>query len=196
MRPYGSPKTLEKRRRRAVALLAPGLSLREVARRVQASGGSVSQWRQAWASGGEASLAAKPVPGRPRKLTDQPCQQLLQLLLKGARAYGFPNELWTLKRMATVIWLEFRVRYHPAHVWKVLRSWHWSCQVPERRAIQRDEQAIVRWQRYKGPAIKKSPKTWRPSRVPRRKRLSAHSHASSDLGACRPNTAHLLQRHT
>ena len=196
MRPYGSPKTLEKRRRRAVALLAQGLSLSEVARRVQASVGSVAQWRQAWASGGEAALAAKPVPGRPRKLTDQQCRQLLQLLLKGARAYGFPNELWTWKRMATVIWLEFRVRYHPSHVWQVLRSWHWSCQVPERRAIQRDEQAIAHWKRYQWPAIKKSPKTWCPSRVPRRERLSAHSHASSDLGACGPDTDHLLQLQT
>src|SRR5918999_3555824 len=80
MRPYGSPKSLEKRRRRAVALLAHGLSLSEVARRVQASVGSVSQWRQAWASGGEEALAAKPVPGRPRKLTDQQCQRLLPLL--------------------------------------------------------------------------------------------------------------------
>jgi hypothetical protein len=40
----------------------------------------VAQWRQACASGGEAALAAKPVPGRPRKLTDQQCQRLLPLL--------------------------------------------------------------------------------------------------------------------
>jgi transposase len=196
MRPYGSPKTLDKRRRRAMALLAQGLSLSEVARRVQASVGSVHQWRQTWAHGGEAALAARPVPGRPRQLTEQQGEQLLQLLLKGATAYGFPNELWTLKRIATVIWLEFRVRYHPSHVWKVLRSWQWSGQVPERRAIQRDEQAIAHWKRDKWPAIKKSPKTWRPSRVPRRERLSAHPHASSDLGAYGPDTNHLLQLQT
>jgi hypothetical protein len=47
MRPFGSPKTLERRRRRAVALLQQGLSVREVARRVQASVRSVSQWRNA-----------------------------------------------------------------------------------------------------------------------------------------------------
>jgi len=183
MRPYGSPKTLEKRRRRAIALLEQGLSLSEVARRVQASVGAVYQWQQAWAQGGEAALVAKPVPGRPRKLTAPQGEPWQQLLRQGARASGFPNERWTLKRMATVIWLEFRVRYHPSHVWKVLRRWRWSGQVPERRALQRDEQAIAPWKRYQWPAIKKSPKTWRPSRVPRRKRLSAHPHASSDLGA-------------
>ncbi len=115
MRPFGSPKTLERRRRRAVALLQQGVSLRAVARRVQASVSSVSQWRAAWQQGGDAALAPKPVPGPPPKLTDEQCARLVPLLLQGARAYGFPNELWTLKRIAAVIQVEFGVRYHPGH---------------------------------------------------------------------------------
>lgn len=167
MSPCGSPKTFERRRRRAVALLQQGVRLREVARRVQASVSSVSQWRAAWQQGGDAALAPKPVPGPPHKLTDEQCTRLVPLLLQGARAYGFPNELWPLKRIAAVIQVEFGVRYHPAHVWKLLRRLGWSCQVPEQRPIQRDEQAIAHGQRYKWPAIKKSPTTWRPSRLPR-----------------------------
>lgn len=147
MKPFGSPKTLERRRRRAVALLQQGLSLREVARRVQASVSSVYQWRQAWQTGGDAALAPNPVPGRPRQLTDEQRAQLLQLLLQGARAHGFSNELCTLKRIAAVIQVHFGVRYHPAHVWKILRGLGWSCQVPERQPIQRDDQAIARWKR-------------------------------------------------
>lgn len=166
MRPYGSQKSLEKRRRRAVELLEYGISPREVARRLQASVGSVYRWRRAWTTNGEAILAAKPVPGAPRKLTDQQRAHLVHLLLKGARANGFPNELWTLNRIAAVIQVQFGVRYHPAHVWKLLRRLGWSCQVPERRAIQRDEQAIAHWKRYQWPAIKKSSTTWRPSRLP------------------------------
>jgi transposase len=166
MRPYGSPYTLERRRRRAVDLLAQGLSLREVARRVQASASSVYQWRQAWQQGGESALAPKPAPGRPRKLTDQQCEQVLQLLLQGARANGFPNELWTLKRIAAVIQVQFGVRYHPAHVWKILRRLGWSCQVPDQRPIQRNEQAIAHWKRYQWPAIKKSPPPGGAPRLP------------------------------
>jgi transposase len=166
MRPFGSPKTVERRRRRAIALLEQGLSLHEVARRVQASVGSVWQWRQAWRQGGETALAPKPAPGRPRRLTDEQCTQLGQLLLQGATAHGFANELWTLKRMAAVMQVQFGVRSHPAHVWKLLRRLGWSCQVPERRALQRDEQAIAHWQRSQWPAIKKSPTTWGPSRLP------------------------------
>src|SRR5215813_10130894 len=146
MRPFGSPKTLERRRRRAVALLQQGLSLHEVARRVQASVSSVSQWRAAWQQGGDAALAPKPV--------------------QGATAHGFANNLWTLKRIAAVIQVHFGVRYHPAHVWKLLRRLGWSCQAPERRALQRDEQAMAHGKRYTWPAIKKSPPTWGPSRLP------------------------------
>lgn len=116
--------------------------------------------------GGDAALGAKPVPGAPPQLTAEQHQQLLSLLLQGAKANGFPNELWTLKRIAAVIQVHYGVRYHPSHVWKLLRRLGWSCQVPEGRAIQRDEAAIARWRRYQWPALKKSPTTRRPPRLP------------------------------
>ena len=166
MRPYGSPQQLERRRKRAVGLLDKGLSLREVARRVGASPSSVSEWRDAYEAEGESGLAAKPVPGRPRKLDPAHYPSLWEILLDGASAYAYPNDLWTLERIATVIRREFGVKYHPSHVWKILRGAGWSCQVPERRAIQRDEGKIAHWQRYKWPAIKKSRKTWCPPRIP------------------------------
>jgi len=166
MRPPGSAKTLERRRRRAVELLKSGLTLQEVSHRVGSSLTSVWRWRQAVARGGLAAVAARPVPGRPPKLRKQQCRRLLALLLKGALAYGYPNELWTLKRIARVIQREFGVRYHPHHVWRVLRRLRWSCQVPERRPIQRDEQAIEHWKRYRWPHIKKGAKTWGPSGLP------------------------------
>lgn len=112
-------------------------------------------------------MQARPVPGRPCKLSEWERNRLLDVLLQGALAYGYPNELWTLKRIAAVIQKEFGVEHHPNHVWRILRNADWSCQVPERRAIQRDEQAIAHWKRYKWPQIKKSPKTWGPHRLPR-----------------------------
>jgi transposase len=158
---------LERRRQRAIALLKRGLSLNEVARRVGVSFSSVFRWQQAVVRDGPGAVKAKPVPGRPRKLQEDECQQLLTLLLKGALAYGFPNDLWTLKRVTGVIRKEFGVVYHPNHLWRLLRRVGWSCQVPERRAIQRDEEAITHWKRYKWPHIKKGATTWGPSRFPR-----------------------------
>lgn len=119
MRPSGASKTLE--RRRAVDLLVHGLSVREVARRLQASVRSVYQWQQAWRHGGTLALASKPAPGRPRQLTNVQCGEWLQLVLQGARTNGFAHELWTLKRIAAVMREQFGVCYHPVPVWKVLR---------------------------------------------------------------------------
>jgi transposase len=157
---------LEERRRRAMKLLRRGLKVVEVAAAVASSTSSVCRWKEALADHGPAALAAKPVPGRPRKLPKQQCQKLLDVLLMGALAYGYPNELWTLKRIARVILREFGVRYHPNHVWRILRDLRWSCQVPQRRPVQRDEAAIEHWKRYKWPHIKKGARTWGPSGLP------------------------------
>jgi transposase len=140
--------------------------MEEVSHRVGCSKASVCRWRQALAQGGAKALTAKPVPGRPRKLLEEHCRQLLAVLLKGAVAYGYPNELWTLDRIAEVIQREFGVDYHPNHVWRLLRQHCWSCQVPEWRAIQRDDTAIAHWKRYRWPHIKKGSRTWGPSGVP------------------------------
>ena len=153
---------MERRRQRAIALLERGMSLKEVARRVGASFSAVFRWQQAVVQDGPGALKAKPVPGRPRKLPEGERQRLLDLLLEGALAYGFPNELWTLKRIAQVIRNEFGIVYHPNHLWRLLRRAGWSCQVPERRAIQQNEEAIARWKRYKWPHIKKGATTWGP----------------------------------
>jgi len=166
MRPYGSPEALERRRRRGVALLKDGLSVAAVAKRLGASVRSVQRWQSAYRKGGRKALSAKPVSGRPPKLAPKDYPRLWEILLEGASASGFPNDLWTLKRMAYVIRKEFGVTYHPSHVWKVMRKARWSCQVPERRAIQRDEKAIEHWKRYRWPHIKKGARTQGPSGVP------------------------------
>lgn len=155
---------LERRRRRALALLKKGMSTTEVAERLGASRVSVYRWDRDAAENGPCALDAKPVAGRPRKLLESHYARLWEILLAGALAYGFPNDLWTLKRIASVIRDEFGVEYNPNYVWQILRREHWSCQVPERKAIQHNDEAIEHWKRYKWPAIKKNCKTWRPPR--------------------------------
>lgn len=157
MRPHGSPADLEARRRRAVALLDKGLGVREVARQIGCSPMSVSRWQAEVRARGPDALCPKPAPGRPPRVTARQRARLLTLLLKGATAHGFSTDLWTLPRVAEVIARTFGVRYHPAHVWKILRGEGWSCQKPERRARERDEAAIHRWRTDRWPHIKKRP---------------------------------------
>ena len=155
MRPHGSPADLEARRRRAVALLDKGLGVREVARQIGCSPMSVSRWQAEVRARGPDALRPKPAPGRPPRITARERAKLLRLLLKGATTHGFSTDLWTLPRVVAVIARTFGVRYHPAHVWKILRGAGWSCQKPERRARERDEGAIQRWRTERWPQIKK-----------------------------------------
>jgi transposase len=82
---------------------------------------------------------------------------LEQLLLKGARHYGFATELWTLARIVEVIRQHFEVTYDPSGVWHLLKRMGWSCQKPERRARERNDQAVVAWRKENWPRIKKRP---------------------------------------
>ena len=68
------------------------------------------------------------------------------LLLKGAKAHGWHNELGTAARVARLIDREFDLDSHPEHVRKVLRRrLGWTSQKPRRRARERDDQEVARW---------------------------------------------------
>jgi transposase len=167
MRPSGTPAQLEKRRRAAVQLLRGGRTLSAVAGQIHASVSSVFRWWQAYRREGRRGLRAKPAPGRPPGLSSVQRGKLVQLLVKGPLRAGYRTDLWTLARVAALIHREFGIRYHPGHVWKLLTSLGWSCQKPERRAVERDEAAIARWKHHEWPRIKKRRSTWRPSRLRR-----------------------------
>ncbi|MEK0340250.1 MAG: IS630 family transposase [Nitrosopumilus sp.] len=154
--PYtGSRKDAERRRMRGMTLLDQGWLQSEVARKLGVTPAAVSQWVKARDEGGEEALRAKPHPGRRPKLNDRQLQQLEKLLRRGPRKHGYPTELWTLKRVAEAIQKRFGVHYEPSGVWHVLNRMGWSCQKPERRARERDEDAIAQWRQKDWPRIKK-----------------------------------------
>jgi transposase len=107
--------------------------------------------------GGEEALKNRPRPGATPKLTAEQRAQIPVVLAQGAEAFGFRGDVWTGKRVATVIRREFGVRYHPNHVGKLLRAAGWSVQKPIERASQRNEAAIEAWQTERWPALKRGP---------------------------------------
>lgn len=147
---------LEERRRRAAALFKQGEPPAEVARRLEVSRQSATDWFHAWQAGGIAALRAVPT-GRPPLLTDKELKQVEKALLEGAHSHGFGSDLWTLARVAEVIKRETGVSYHPGHVWRVLRAMGWSLQKPARRAAERDEEAIATWLKETWPEVKRGP---------------------------------------
>ena len=114
------------------------------------------------ATGRDSGAGRPDPPGPPAKLTPVQLRQLERALFKGARGHGFDEELWTLRRVAEVIWRLAGVRYHPGHVWRILRGLGWSVQRPLRVAAERDEQAIARWVAEDWPAIKQTPTRAKP----------------------------------
>jgi len=154
MRPKGTKAALEQRRRTAIRLLRTH-GVREVARQVGASPGSVERWKAMYEAGGTAALRAKPDRGPTPKLTPAQQAALVTILLAGPTARGYPTALWPLARVAEVIAAEFGVTSHPSGVWLLLRRLGWSCQKPERRARERDAAAIARWRRVTWPKVKK-----------------------------------------
>jgi transposase len=153
---------LERRRRRALALLAAGDAPVDVARRLGVDRRSVRRWKAAYRRRGEPGLAATPVPGRPAKLTARQRTRLERLLLKGAEAAGFATPLWTCPRVATLIWQRFHVRYHVDHIGRLLHALNWSPQQPARRALERDEAAITAWVQTRWRQVKKTPRAATP----------------------------------
>jgi transposase len=152
-RPFGTPDELERRRRRAVSLLEQGERPTVIARFLGVHRSSVFRWQQRAQWGSEA-LAAQPHPHRPPQLTDAQLGELEQLLLQGAQAHGWLNALWTTERVGDLIYRHFAVRYHHDHVGRFLRQrLDWTPQKPERRARERDTEAILKWQSEEFPRI-------------------------------------------
>lgn len=193
MRPPGSPKQLEKRRLYAIKLRQSGKSLTDVARRTGVDRRSITRWQRRYRAQGRVGLQARPIPGRPVKLSRRQLQQLRCFLLKGALAYGFSADYWTLQRVKALIWKQFRVRYTPSALWYLLARFEWSCQEPQPRASQRDESEIARWKRSVWPQIKKRMGTPRTPCFYGRKWLLLDPASASHLGPQRPDSDHPLE---
>jgi transposase len=144
MRPEGSAAELERRRRRAVALVEAGESPSVVARILGVTPSSLRRWRRLTQQPN--GLAAKRALGPKPRLTDQQLATLEVLLREGAVAHGWPNHLWTAKRVAVLIQRHLGIRYHPDHVRRLLaQRLGWTSQKPQKRARERNLKEVERW---------------------------------------------------
>lgn len=148
-----------RKRVRAGRLLLAGKTPAEAANAVGVARQTAYTWKARLDDGGIDALRAMAV-GRPAQLDARQLKALRAALLRGACAHGFDTELWTLKRVRLLIEQSCGVRFSEVHVWRLLGQMGFSSQKPERRALERNEQAVQAWQQG-WPALKKSV----PSRV-------------------------------
>ena len=145
----------EGRRFRALELKEQGWKQTHIAEALGVSEGAVSQWMKRAREKGVEALRHNPPPGAPPRLSEDERARVPELLERGAEAHGFRGDVWTCERVAIVIRKEFGVSYHPAHVSRLLKALRQSLQKPQRRAEQRDEEAIDNWKQKKWPSLKK-----------------------------------------
>jgi transposase len=123
-----------------------------IAKDLRVSVRSVQRWRRTWTEGGLAALGSAGPASVPR-LSQEQFMQLEAELAKGPAAHGWADQKWTLSRVKTVIGRRFHLSYTVQGVAKLLKRNGWSCQVPARRAVERDEAAVTGWVKEVWPQV-------------------------------------------
>jgi transposase len=148
-------KTLEDMRLRAIDAVRSGVHPEDVAASLGMARGTVYGWLAKYRDGGKAALAARPVPGRPPKLSGEQMRRLYTLITgTDPRQLEFDFALWTRDLVRQLIRREFRVSLSAVSVGRLLRGLGLSPQRPLWRAWQADPDAVARWKDEDFPAIR------------------------------------------
>jgi transposase len=153
-------KTLEELRLRAVRQIREeGAHPDDVAAVLGLNRSTVYGWLAKYREGGEVALRARPVPGRPPKLSGSQIARLYELIVgRDPRQLSFAFALWTREMVRQVIRREFGVALSVVSVGRLLRTMGLSPQRPLYRAYQQNPEAVARWKDEEFPAIRAAAK--------------------------------------
>lgn len=146
-----------KKRVKAGRLLLAGKGCAEVALAVGVARQTIYTWKRLLDEGGIDALRSVAERGRPAQLDTQQLASVRAALMQSPTEHGFGTELWTLKRVGAIIERLHGVRFGQTNVWRILGSLGFSPQKPEKRATERNEDAVRSWKRSTWPALKKKP---------------------------------------
>lgn len=149
-------RTLEVLRLRAVEQVEQGEDPRQVARTLGMHEHTVYGWLVKVRIGGREALVARPVPGRPPKLSPKQTAQVYEWVTgKDPRQLAFDFALWTRDMVGELIRREFGVTMSSSAVGRLLHRLGLSAQRPLWRAWQADEAKVEAWKQTEYPAIAK-----------------------------------------
>jgi transposase len=148
-------KTLEQLRIRAVGQVEQGAHPDEVAAGLGMTRAAVYAWLAKYREGGLEALKARPVPGRPPRLSGPQLARLYGLVVgNDPRQLRFAFALWTRAMVRELIRREFGVALSEVSVGRLLRKLGLSPQRPLYRAYQQNPEAVARWKAETYPAIR------------------------------------------
>lgn len=142
-----------KKRLRAGRMSLAGKRPAEVAEKMGVARQTVYTWKGLLDEGGIDALRAVPSRGRPARLDASQLDVVRRAVLQSPAGHGFGTELWTLKRVGTVIEREYGVRFGTTQLWRILGAMGFSVQKPEKRALERNEDAARQWKRSSWPPL-------------------------------------------
>src|SRR6266702_4039533 len=112
----------EGRRLRAWELHERGWTNSSIADALGVSEPAVCHWVKLARTHGASALCRRRPRGKRSRLSRAQIRAIPKLLLKGPQGFGFEGDVWTCRRIVTVIAQELGVRYHPDHVRKMMRA--------------------------------------------------------------------------
>ncbi|MBM7087333.1 helix-turn-helix domain-containing protein [Streptomyces sp. SID9913] len=142
-----------------------------ISRDLRVSVRSVQRWRRAWEEDGPRALRSQGPASLPRP-SEKQFAQLEAELAKGPAAHGWQDQRWPLSRIKTVIGRRFHLTCTLQGVRKLLVRNGWSCQVPARRALERDDEAVASWVKETCPCAEDSRRPVEPGSSSRTKPAS------------------------
>jgi transposase len=147
--------TLEQIRLRAVERVLAGESPEDVIRVLGFGRTVIYDWLAKYREGGFEALKAKPVPGRPPKLTGKQLRWIYRTVTsKNPLQLRFEYALWTRAMVREVIREKFAVRLSEVSVGRLLRKLGLSPQKPLRRAYEQDPTLVEAWRAHDYPKIR------------------------------------------
>lgn len=148
--------TLEALRIRAVSSVQAGENPVTVARTLRIELRSMYRWLAQYRQGGWDALKAKPLAGRPPKLSGKQMKWVYDTVTqKNPMQLKFEFALWTREMVAALIKDKFKIKLSVASVGRLLAQLGITAQKPLHRAIERDEALVQKWLKTEYPKIKK-----------------------------------------
>lgn len=156
-----SRETLETYRFRAIELRKKKWEVNEIAESFGLHRSSVSRWLTQHKRGGEEALKTKKAKGARPKLEKREVEKILSCIKNPATEFGFESPLWDCKRIQQLIKKECKTQMHVSNVWRMLRSWNFTPQIPTKNALEENEVEIKNWLEEEWPKIKAHARRWR-----------------------------------
>jgi len=151
--------TLQVMRMQAIKAVQGGQSATDVAKTLGINRQTIYRWMANYLSGGQKALKAKPIPGRPPKLTPEQMQWIAEAVRENTpQQYQFEFALWTLKIIGALIERQFKIKLSINTLSRVMKLLGFSTQKPLYQAWQQDEKLVRQWEEELYPEIRREAK--------------------------------------